>query len=133
MARIQISTIGISQSYKLVNELMKLETIYGKDWLELQFSIHSSDDSYRKWLQNKLVIDNKELGELIKYYYNSIPNRPWKVTLNFALSENTPFVPSNLLTQFDKNTVFIKISPINENVSSDESGIKTLFHYKNNI
>jgi hypothetical protein len=112
---------------------MKLETIYGKDWLELQFSIHSSDYSYRKWLQSKLVVDNKELGDLIKYYYNSIPNRSWKVTLNFALSEDTPFIPSDLLTQFDKDTVFIKISPINENVSSDESGIKTLFHYKNNI
>ena len=132
-ARIQISTIGIPKSVELVNRLMELETIYGTDWLELQFSIHSTADDFRQWLQTDSVMSNRSIGVLAKHWYDFIPNRPWKATLNFALAKDTPFVAEDLLTQFDPNTVFIKVSPINENPVSDENSLKTLFTYENSI
>lgn len=132
-ARVQISTIGIKKSKDLVAALLGLERKFGADWLELQFSIHSTDDTFRKWLQNETVMTNKQIGELATHWYNHFPNRPWKATLNFALSKDTPFVIEDLKTQFDPKTVFVKISPINENPVSDENSLKTLFAYENSI
>jgi 23S rRNA (adenine2503-C2)-methyltransferase len=132
-SRIQISTIGIQKSIELVDKLIALEKDFGYDWLELQFSIHSTDDKFRKWLQTDSVLTNKEIGDLASKWYNAFPTRPWKATLNFALSKNTPFVASELTKQFDPKTVFIKISPINENPVSDENDLKTLFAYENTI
>jgi 23S rRNA (adenine2503-C2)-methyltransferase len=132
-ARIQISTIGIKKSVGLVASLFELEDEFGYDWLELQFSIHSTNDTFRKWLQNETVMTNKEIGGLAASWYNAAPNRPWKATLNFALSKDTPFVIEDLKTQFDPKTVFVKISPINENPVSDENSLKTLFAYENSI
>lgn len=132
-SRIQISTIGIAKSRELVTKLAVLETKYGNDWLELQFSIHSTDNEYRKWLQNKNVMPNKLIGSVAKWWYNLLPGRPWKATLNFALAKDTPFNVDELKNQFDPKTVFIKVSPINENPVSDENSLQTLFKYENSI
>jgi 23S rRNA (adenine2503-C2)-methyltransferase len=132
-ARIQISTIGIKKSVGLVASLHELEEQFGYDWLELQFSIHSTDDKFRKWLQNETVMTNKQIGDLAASWYNASPNRPWKATLNFALAKDTPFVAGDLGNQFDPKTVFIKVSPINENPVSDENSLETMFTYENSI
>jgi 23S rRNA (adenine2503-C2)-methyltransferase len=132
-ARIQVSTIGIKQSTTLVYELLRLEDEFGSDWLELQFSIHSTDDDFRKWLQIGSVMTNKEIGALASFWWHQFPNRPWKATLNFALAKDTPFVAEDLKKQFLPETVFIKVSPINENPVSDENSLKTLFAYENAI
>lgn len=131
-ARIQISTIGISKSGELVRALMDLEKIFGYDWLELQFSIHSTDNKYRRWLQTNSVMENEKIAKLASTWYYSTKNRPWKATLNFALAKETVFNPTDL-SVFDPNTVFVKISPVNENPVSDENGLKTMFKYENSI
>ncbi len=132
-ARIQISTIGIGKSEDLVNQLFLLEQEFGNDWLELQFSIHSTDNKFRKWLQNGAVMRNSDIGMIATDWYDAFPNRPWKATLNFALAEDTPFDTAELAKDFDSRTVFIKVSPINENPVSDENNLKTMFKYENNI
>jgi 23S rRNA (adenine2503-C2)-methyltransferase len=132
-ARIQISTIGISNSNELVDKLLKLESAFGYDWLELQFSIHSTDNNYRKWLQHSAVLSNKEVNKIASKWYYATAIRPWKATLNFALSKDTPFIIGDLKRDFDPDVVFIKISPINENVVSDENSLETLFKYENSI
>lgn len=132
-ARIQISTIGLKKSIRLVEELLNLESVFGYDWLELQFSIHSSDMEYRRWLQTEAILDNVELANTINMWYYASKNRPWKATLNFALTKDTPFDVKSLKSSFDPNTVFIKVSPVNENPVSDENGIKTMFTYENSI
>ena len=132
-ARIQVSTIGTNKTVKLINGLLELETVFGHDWLELQFSIHSTDMKFRKWLQNKAVLTNFQIGQLASLWYNRFPNRPWKTTLNFALAKDTPFVAEDLQKDFDPKTVFIKISPINANPVSDENSLKTMFTYENSI
>lgn len=132
-AKIQISTIGVKKSEELVARLMELEEMFGCDWLELQFSIHSTDDKFRKWLQNETVMSNIHIGDLADKWHRMFPNRPWKATLNFALAKDTPFVVDDLKKQFDPKTVFVKVSPINENPVSDENSLKTLFTYENSI
>ena len=132
-ARIQVSTIGIKKSVGLIAALYELEERFGPDWLELQFSIHSTDDKFRKWLQTESVMSNADIGSVAVKWYNAFPNRPWKATLNFALAKDTPFVAGDLKTQFDPKTVFVKVSPINENPVSDENSLTTLFAYENTI
>ena len=132
-ARIQISTIGIKKSVTLVRNLLALEQKLGNNWLELQFSIHSTDGNYRKWLQTKSVMTNYEIGQLVCWWYSMFGPRPWKATLNFALAKDTPFDPEQLKKDFNPETVFIKVSPINENPVSDENSLKTLFKYENSI
>jgi adenine C2-methylase RlmN of 23S rRNA A2503 and tRNA A37 len=131
--RIQISTIGTKKTKELIDAIIALENEFDtEDWIELQFSIHSTDNDFRSWLQNRSTLDNEELNELGKYYYNQ-RNRQWKVTLNFALAKSTPFNVDDLKEQFDNKIFFIKISPINENVVSDENKLKTRIEYKNTI
>lgn len=132
-ARVQISTIGTNQTHKLVSKLIDLELKFGSDWLELQFSIHSTSNEFRQWLQHKKVMSNEDIAKLASLWYYAFPNRPWKATLNFALAKDTPFVAEDLKKQFDPKTVFIKVSPINENPVSDENSLKTLFQYENSI
>jgi 23S rRNA (adenine2503-C2)-methyltransferase len=131
-ARVQVSTIGLNASRKLIEELMRLEYSYKKNFIEYQFSVHSTDNGYRRWLQCENVLNNEEVNDICGNIMSIIPKRAWKVTLNFTLSEHTPFNTSKLLEQFDPNNVFIKLSPINENVVSKENNLKTLFEYQNN-
>lgn len=130
--RIQISTIGFGKhSERLVEQLIKLDEEFDDDFIELQFSIHSTDNTYRKWLQHKNVSTNEEINNLIQLWKPE--GRDWKVTLNFAISTETPFDAEKLREQFDPEQVFIKVSPINENSESDDNGLKSLFKNDNTI
>ena len=132
-ARVQISTIGIPESKDLVHELMKLEDeLSDHDFLELQFSIHSTDMNFRRWLQTPRVMDNSEINKLAQEFYYKHP-RKWKVTLNFTLSQKTPFDVNELRKQFDPDCVFIKLSPLNENLVSESNNLKTLIKQENYV
>lgn len=136
--RIQISTIGLKKKAKeLIEALVDVQKCFGEHFIELQFSIHSTSDEYRKWLQCENVLDNIKIDQLIEIYRlgllaNNIEPK-WKTTLNFALAKETPFDIEELSEQFDSDNVFIKISPINENIVSEENNIKTLFNNQNTI
>jgi adenine C2-methylase RlmN of 23S rRNA A2503 and tRNA A37 len=131
--RIQISTIGIKNSIKLVEQLIELDKLYDDEWLELQFSIHSTDMTFRRWLQTDAILSNSAINELAAKFYLAKPNRKWKVTLNFAVAVDTPFVIQDLRKDFDPSVVFIKVSPINSNPVSEDNGLKSLFEYHNAI
>lgn len=131
--RIQISTIGLgAHSRRLVIELAKLSEEFDDEFIELQFSIHSTDNEFRQWLQHPGVLSNEVISNLIGEYWQP-EKRNWKVTLNFALAEDTPFEVIKLREQFDPKQVFIKVSPINENSESNDNGIKSLFKNENTL
>lgn len=131
--RVQISTIGLHNlTYSLINELILLEKEYDENFIELQFSVHSTSNSFRKWLQTDRILDNEEINRLSeKFYYSR--KHDWKTTLNFSLAEETPFDLQTLEKQFNKDCNFIKLSPINETNSSKENNLHSLFKNENNI
>ena len=136
--RIQVSTIGLGNaSARLVSGLAGLQAEFGEQFVELQFSIHSTSDDYRKWLQTRLVSTNQTIMRMIEMYHNKLYNNDvlikWKVTLNFALTTETPFSIVDLQKQFDAKQVFIKVSPINENVETEKNGIKGVIIQTNSI
>lgn len=137
--RIQISTIAFGKNFqKLLFALVDLQEEFGEQFIELQVSIHSTNDFYRQWLQNKGAISNARIGQMLYWYNDELRvklGKPllWKVTLNFALTENTPFDMVALRQQFNPDDVFIKVSPINENNQTEKNSIKGVILQTNNI
>lgn len=131
--RIQVSTIGLKgYSEKLVDELINIENEFDENFVELQFSIHSTSNEFRKWLQSPNILTNEEINELAKKFYYSRKHN-WKVTLNFTLTDKTPFSIDELKKQFDPEVVFIKLSPLNETETSKEYELHSKFKNINKI
>lgn len=131
--RIQVSTIGLKgYSEKLVDELINIENEFDENFIELQFSIHSTSNEFRKWLQSPNILTNEEINELAKKFYYS-RKHDWKVTLNFTLTDKTPFSIDELKKQFDPEVVFIKLSPLNETETSKEYELHSKFKNMNKI
>lgn len=105
-----ISTIGIKNS----------DFSWIKNNITLQLSIHSLNEKYRDWLipyKNKMTL--KELGK-IRTKSNL------KTTLNLTLTNNEELNVEKLNKYFDPNYFFIKLSPLNENLISNNNNIKGL-------
>ncbi|XAO54197.1 radical SAM protein [Yersinia phage vB_YenM_P778] len=136
--RIQISTIGFGKhSQRLVADLAKLQVEFGEQFIELQFSIHSTSINYRQWLQHKGVVANSVIQTWVTDYHNILRHGgveiKWKVTLNFALTTETPFSIVGLRKQFKPDDVFIKVSPINENVQTEKNDIRGVIFQTNGV
>ncbi len=102
-----VSTIGIKGS----------DFSWIKDNITLQISLHSLDEERRKDL---IPVNNlmslEELGQ-IRTKSNL------KTTLNLTLVDEKDFDIEKLKKYFDPEYFFIKLSPINENIVSEENGL----------
>lgn len=102
-----ISTIGIMNS----------DFSWIKDNITLQISLHSLNEDSRNHLipyKNKMSIS--ELG-------NIRTKSNLKTTLNLTLVHELDFDIKELEKYFNKENFFIKISPINPNVTSENNGL----------
>lgn len=102
-----VSTIGIKGA----------DLSWIKDNITLQVSLHSLDESHRNWLipyKNKMSI--AELGK-VRTESNL------KTTLNMTLVNESDFCIDTIKHHFDKDKFFIKLSPINPNVTSDKNNL----------
>ena len=99
-----VSTIGIKDA----------DYSWIKDNITLQLSLHSLDEEKRNWLipfRRKNSI--KELGRIRT-------ESKLKTTLNLTLVEED-FKICEIKKYFDKDSFFIKLSPINPNATSDKN------------
>ena len=131
--RIQLSTVGLAaNAIDFIKGIRAVEQIFNDEqFIELQLSIHSTDNNYRKWLQNEGVCNNKTLAQIAGCYFREIPDRKWKITLNFSLAEDTPFDIEDLKFQFDHRYFFIKVSNINDNCVSQKNSLVSLIQDRN--
>ena len=100
-----ISTIGMKNA----------DFSWIKDNVTLQVSLHSLDEARRDELipvTKKLTI--KELGQIRT-------NSHLKTTVNMTLVDQEDFDVQKLKDNFDPDSFFIKLSPINTNPTSDEN------------
>jgi 23S rRNA (adenine2503-C2)-methyltransferase len=104
-----VSTIGINGS--------NFEFI--KDNITLQLSLHSLNEARR----NNLIpfADKMTIEELGKIRTKSAK----KTTLNLTLADINDFDIKALTKFFDKDYFFIKLSPINPNLISDQNGLSS--------
>ena len=102
-----VSTIGVKDS----------DFSWIKGNITLQISLHSLDEARRNWLipfKNKMSIE--ELGQ-IRTKSNL------KTTINLTLVAEDDFDINYLKKYFDPEYFFIKLSPINENKTSESNNI----------
>ena len=106
-AHVFISTIGVKNT----------DFSWIKDNITLQISLHSFDEEHRNWLipyKNKMTIE--ELGK-IRTKSNL------KTTINLTLVDENDFDIESLKKYFNPNYFFIKLSPINKNVTSESNNL----------
>lgn len=93
-----------------------------KDNFQLQFSIHSTDNSQRDWLIPVKKWGFEQISEYGKYFFLD-GNK--KIALNFAVNPNSIINPDIISKFFSPDIFLIKITPINPTINSLENRIDT--------
>ncbi len=100
---------------------------YGKNF-QLQFSIHSTDQEQRDWLQPIKKWDFSQIADYGKTFFETGDR---KITLNFAVS-NTSIIDVNILEKyFDKKLFLIKITPVNPTFTARNNGLESMITENN--
>jgi len=96
--------------------------VYPLGKFQFQFSIHTTDTSRRDELIPVKKWDFQKMAEFGERYF-----RPGdrKITLNFALAEDSPVDSGVLLDFFDPDIFLIKITPLNPTYQAVASGLKS--------
>ncbi len=107
---ISLSTIAPKGRESFFKALHEVKERYYNDRFQFQFSIHSTDDAYRRWL---IPYPVWSFAEMARYGERFRRAGDKKITLNFALARNTPMDPDILGKYFDPDHFLIKITPVN--------------------
>ncbi|MFQ6106209.1 MAG: radical SAM protein [Thermoplasmata archaeon] len=86
------------------------DTHYSGGRFQLQFSVHTTDESKRDELMPVRKWGLREISEYGERYYR---NGDRKITLNFAMTQGYPVDPEVIAEHFDTAKFFIKITPLN--------------------
>jgi 23S rRNA (adenine2503-C2)-methyltransferase len=106
-----ISTIAPAKAIKFMDEMQTIKNrLYSNGHFQLQFSIHSTNETVRKKV---IPYDIWSLEEIATYGETFWQPGDRKITLNFAAERNNPLEPEVLGEIFDPKKFFIKITPIN--------------------
>lgn len=98
------------------------DTVYPRGKFQFQFSIHTTDPARRDQLIPVKKWDFQKIAEYGDRYYRTGDR---KITLNFALAEDSPVDPAVLLQYFDPEVFLIKITPLNPTYQSVATGLKS--------
>jgi 23S rRNA (adenine2503-C2)-methyltransferase len=113
-----IAPVGCDEFFERLRDIKN--RLYPNGRFQLQFSIHTTDES----LRDRLIPMRKWGFDRIGDYgsrFRASGDR--KVTLNFALARGTPVDPDVLLHWFDPQDFLIKITPINPTHRAVMNGI----------
>ena len=121
-----ISTIAPDKTEKFFERLLSIKQNIYKEKFQMQFSIHTTDLTLRDWL-----IPIKKWGfEQIKDYGESFYREgDRKITLNFAVGENSEVNPDILLKYFSPEKFLIKITPVNPTYKAYENKLSSNCHF----
>ncbi|MBN1755692.1 radical SAM protein [bacterium] len=116
-----ISTIAPRGREKFFQRMLEIkESRYNQ--FQLQFSVHTTDPQLRDKLIPAPKWDFKRIAQYGALFYK---RQGRKVTLNFALAENSPLKATVLYKYFDPAVFFIKLTPVNPTLRSQESNIRS--------
>ena len=96
--------------------------IYPRGRFQFQFSIHTTNQELRDQLIPVKKWDFEKISRYGQDYYQ-VGDR--KITLNFALAEDSPVDPVVLLQYFDPEQFLIKITPLNPTYQAITTGLKS--------
>jgi len=113
-----VAPVGCDEFFERLRDIKN--RLYPNGRFQLQFSIHTTDES----LRDRLIPMKKWGFDRIGDYGPSFrASGDRKITLNFALARGTPVDPDVLLRWFDPLDFLIKITPINPTHRAVMNGI----------
>ena len=118
-----LSTIAPIGTDDFFEGLIRIKNeVYPQGRFQFQFSIHTTDQDLRDELIPVKKWDFQKIADYGERYY-----RPGdrKITLNFALAEQSPVEPEILLKYFDPERFLIKVTPLNPTYQAESTGLKS--------
>lgn len=115
-----LSTIAPKGTERFFQGLLDIKKELYNDRFQLQFSIHSTDESKRDWL---MPVSKWSLEKIANYGESFFYKASRKITLNFALAVGVPVDPQVLLAHFDPEIFFIKVTPVNPTFRANRNAI----------
>jgi 23S rRNA (adenine2503-C2)-methyltransferase len=116
-----IAPAGTEGFFKKLNEIKNRH--YKGGSFQLQFSIHSTDESVRDTL---VPVKKWGFRQISKYGTEFHSEGDRKITLNFALAKDIPVDITSLKEYFDPEIFLIKITPLNPTYSAETNLLKTI-------
>lgn len=116
-----VSTIAPQGTDDFFEKLIEVKNeVYPVGRFQFQFSIHTTDPDLRD-----RIIPVKKWGfeRMARYGKDYHREGDRKITLNFALAENSPVDPAVLLNYFDPDLFLIKITPLNPTYQAISTGL----------
>lgn len=115
-----ISTVAPEGTDVFFEGLLELKNRYYHRKFQLQFSIHSTDETER----NQIIPVKKWSFEKISEYGNKfVSYGDRKITLNFAVAKNYQLDPKVIKRFFDPAKFLIKITPVNPTYNALKNSI----------
>jgi 23S rRNA (adenine2503-C2)-methyltransferase len=119
-----VSTVAPKGSEKFFQDLKNIkDSNYNNGRFQLQFSVHTTDDEKRKEL---IPIEKWSLQQIADFGHDWMEPGDRKVTLNFALAQNSPLDVKVIREIFDPQTFLIKLTPINPTSRAEENKLITV-------
>ncbi len=118
-----ISTVAPKNSEEFFNRLITIKDhLYSKGKFQLQFSIHSTNEEERnKWISSKIW----NLSEIASYGEKWFKEGDRKITLNFAVADDSLIDPEIVRKHFNPDKYWIKLTPINPTNKAVKNEIKS--------
>ena len=118
-----LSTIAPAGRESFFEELYSIKESYYRGRFQLQFSIHSTDESTR----DRLIPAGKwKLRDISRYgeFFHRKGDR--KITLNFALAPSSEVDAGVMKDLFDPEKFMVKVTPVNPTRKAAENGLESL-------
>jgi len=117
-----ISTVAPAGREKFFERLLYIKQRLYKEKFQMQFSVHSTEFTYREWLMPFKKWSFEEISEYGREFFKPGDR---KITLNFALSSDVMINPDVLLKYFDPAGYLIKITPLNPTVKAFKNNLSS--------
>ena len=116
-----ISTIAPSGRDGFFDRLLAIKRRrFGHGRLQLQFSIHTTDEQVRRRL---VPVRTWSFARIAEYGARFVEDGDRKVTLNFAPARGLPLDPEAVARTFSPRHFLIKLTPINPTRAAKEAGL----------
>lgn len=120
-----ISTVAPYGSEQFFAELIKIKNRhYDRGNFQLQFSIHSTDQTHRDQI---IPVKKWDFTTIASYGAEFLTKHDRKIVLNFALAKSSPLDAKVLKHYFDPNKFIIKLTPVNPTIKAQANNIESYF------
>lgn len=115
-----LSTIAPAGREKFFDKLLEIKKeLYGANF-QFQFSLHTTDIAMRDWL---IPVKKWSFEQMASYGERWFEAGDRKITLNFALANESPLEVETLLRYFSPEKYLIKMTPLNPTYQSVKNNL----------